>query len=152
MKRVHIHVGVNDMQESLQFYSALFNAAPDVSRDDYAKWMLDDPQLNFVVSQGHAKVGIEHVGIESENDAEFQQMRQRMIDADAIETVNEDETHCCYARSNKTWTTDPQQVVWESFHSFGEVDSYYGERPEFSMPEQLAKSAPLSSQCCGNQA
>ncbi len=150
MKRVHIHVGVNNMQESVQFYSALFNAEPEVSRDDYAKWMLDDPQLNFVVSQGHAKIGIEHVGIQSDSDSEFQEMRQRMLDADVIETVEEKETHCCYARSNKTWTTDPQQVVWESFHSFGEADSYYGERPAFSMPEQIAEKNAGSSPCCDN--
>ncbi len=148
MKRVHIHVGVNNMQESLQFYSALFNADPDVSRDDYAKWMLDDPQLNFVVSQGRAKLGIEHVGIESGNDEEFQQMRQRMRNADSIETVEENETHCCYARSNKTWTTDPQHVVWESFHSYGAADSYYGERPGFSMPEQIRDAGNASTPCC----
>lgn len=150
MKRVHIHVGVNNMQESLQFYSALFNAAPDVSRDDYAKWMLNDPELNFVVSQGHAKVGIEHVGIESDNDTEFQEMRQRMLGSDNIETFEEDETHCCYARSNKTWTTDPQQVVWESFHSYGAADSYYGERPAFSMSEQLNNAEKPSAPCCGS--
>ena len=148
MKRVHIHVGVNNLQESLQFYSALFNADPDVSRDDYAKWMLDDPQLNFVVSQGHAKVGIEHVGIESENDDEFQEMRQRMLTADNIETFEENETHCCYARSNKTWTTDPQQVGWESFHSYGAADSYYGERPTLSISELTASAESASSPCC----
>ncbi|MEM8497399.1 MAG: ArsI/CadI family heavy metal resistance metalloenzyme [Pseudomonadota bacterium] len=149
MKRVHIHVGVNDMQESLQFYSALFNVDPHVCRDDYAKWMLDDPQLNFVISQGHAKLGIEHVGIESENDDEFQQMRERMLSADNIATVEENETHCCYARSNKTWTSDPQKVVWESFHSYGAADSYYGERPAFSIPEQITRAESTSPTCCG---
>jgi len=130
MKRVHMHIGVENLEQSIAFYSALFDATPTVSEGDYAKWMLDDPRLNFAISQGHCKKsGIEHVGIQVESEDELQELRTRMQRADAITSWDEHKTHCCYANSEKTWTSDPQNIVWETFYSMAQAKTY-GERPD----------------------
>lgn len=129
MKRMHIHVGVDDIPTSIAFYSALFGAGPTVSEDDYAKWMLEDPRLNFAISTGHCEAtGVEHVGIQVDTPDELLQMRNRLQNADAVATIEEGETHCCYAKSEKTWAIDPQNVVWETFHSMEQATTY-GKRP-----------------------
>ena len=102
MKRIHIHVGVGDLDQSVRFYSSLFGTDPTVLKSDYAKWMLDDPRVNFAISNGRAGRGIEHLGIQAESDEELAQIRERLAAADAS-TFDEQETTCCYARSNKTW-------------------------------------------------
>lgn len=131
MKRMHMHVGVSDMEQSIAFYSALFGAQPTVSEGDYAKWMLDDPRLNFAISVGHCeKTGVEHVGIQVDTADELAAMRDRLQAAEAVTTIEEGDTHCCYARSEKTWAVDPQDVIWETFHSMAQARTY-GTRPDF---------------------
>tara|TARA_R100001244_G_scaffold6593_31_gene8323 strand:+ start:10800 stop:11255 length:456 start_codon:yes stop_codon:yes gene_type:complete len=143
MKRMHIHVGVADLAASIQFYSTLFDTEPTVTKDDYAKWMLDDPRVNFAISsEKHATRGIEHLGIQAENPDELQQVFSRLRSADAP-VLEEGQTTCCYAKSEKSWIADPDGVVWEAFYTNGEsVD--YGEGPTLS-----AVSANASeSSCC----
>lgn len=123
MKRMHLHVGVDDLDQSIRFYSALFAAAPTVRQADYAKWMLDDPRLNFAISKGHATRGIEHVGIQVENAAELAEVRQRLEAAEGPK-LEEAAASCCYAQSEKTWISDPQGVVWETFLTSGSITDY----------------------------
>jgi extradiol dioxygenase family protein len=120
MKRFHVHVAVENLQDSMRFYSALFGAEPSVAKTDYAKWMLDDPRLNFAISQrGHA-VGINHLGLQVESDSELKLMRTHLETADAG-VVEQTGSACCYAKSDKYWTTDPSGIAWETFHSLGSV-------------------------------
>ena len=146
MKRLHVHVAVEDLAQSIRFYSTLFATEPTVEKSDYAKWMLDDPRVNFAISARGAKVGIEHLGIQAENPDELQQVFSRLRSADAP-VLEEGQTTCCYAKSEKSWIADPDGVVWEAFYTNGEsVD--YGEGPTLS-----AVSANASeSSCCAPSA
>lgn len=128
MKRLHVHVGVDDLANSIRFYSTLFAAEPTVVKDDYAKWMLDDPRVNFAISEGnHAKKGIEHLGIQVESIEELAEVygRLKAVDGPVLE---EGQTTCCYAKSEKSWITDPDGLVWEAFLTNGEA-TVYGESP-----------------------
>lgn len=128
MKRLHVHVGVNDLDRSIGFYSTLFGAEPTVVKGDYAKWMLDDPRVNFAISSGnHASRGIEHLGIQAENEAELSEVYGRLKAADRP-VLEEGATTCCYARSEKSWVSDPDGVIWEAFHTTGEA-TVYGDSP-----------------------
>lgn len=142
MKRMHIHVGVNNLDASIKFYSTLFDALPTVTKDDYAKWMLDDPRVNFAISsENHATKGIEHLGIQAENPDELQAVFTRLRKADAP-LLEEGKTTCCYARSEKSWISDPDGVVWEAFYTDGE-SVVYGEGPNLT-----AVSANASATSC----
>jgi len=142
MKRMHIHVGVNNLDASIKFYSTLFDAEPAVTKDDYAKWMLDDPRVNFAISsENHATKGIEHLGIQAENPDELQAVFTRLREADAP-LLEEGKTTCCYARSEKSWISDPDGVVWEAFYTDGE-SVVYGEGPNLT-----AVSANASATSC----
>jgi len=126
MKRLHVHVAVDDLAQSIRFYSTLFAAEPTVFKDDYAKWMLDDPRVNFAISKlpGRA-AGISHLGIQAEDEAELGEVYERLARAERpiVEAMN---TTCCYARSDKQWIADPQGVQWETFFTHGEA-TVYGE-------------------------
>lgn len=124
MKRLHVHVGVDDLTRSINFYSSLFGTAPSVAKADYAKWMLDDPLVNFAISTGHAAKGIEHVGIQVETRDELASVYARMNAADRP-VLEEGQTTCCYARSEKAWIADPDGVVWEAFLTSGGA-TFYG--------------------------
>lgn len=128
MKRFHVHVAVSNLQDSIRFYSSVFGAAPTVVKDDYAKWMLDEPRLNFAISNQGAKTGIDHLGFQVDSDAELKSMRQNLIAAQAP-ILEENEKACCYARSDKYWITDPQGIAWETFHTLGSVPLYGESRP-----------------------
>lgn len=124
MKRLHVHVGVTDLDRSIAFYSGLFGAAPSVTKDDYAKWMLDDPRVNFAISQkDDASKGVEHLGVQVEDAAELAEVYGRLQAAKGP-VLEEGATTCCYAKSEKSWITDPQGVVWETFLTEGESTSY----------------------------
>lgn len=124
MKRLHVHVGVNDLDRSIAFYSTLFAAAPAVVKPDYAKWMLDDPRVNFAISSGdHAAKGIEHLGIQAESEAELAQVYGQLKAADRP-VLEEGATTCCYAKSEKSWIADPDGIVWEAFFTSGEATVY----------------------------
>ena len=128
MKRLHVHVGVNDLDQSIRFYSTLFGSEPTVTKPDYAKWMLDDPRVNFAISAGnHARKGIEHLGIQVESDDELGEVYGRLKSADRP-VLEEGQTTCCYAKSEKSWITDPDGVVWEAFFTNGEA-TVYGDSP-----------------------
>ena len=147
MKRLHVHVGVTDLAHSIAYYTNLFGSEPTLVRDDYAKWMLDDPRVNFAISHGHAATGIEHLGIQAETPEELAEVTARLNKADAP-LLAEGETTCCYARSEKSWTADPQGVVWEAFHTMAEARTY-GSSP---MLDTLAAMAPATGAsgggCC----
>lgn len=116
MKRFHIHIAVDNMQENIRFYSALFGVAPSVSKQDYAKWMLDDPLINFAISATGAKPGLDHLGIQVDSDDALQVVNQHLTQA-GLSTIEQQNAQCCYASSNKYWTVDPQGIAWEAFHS-----------------------------------
>jgi hypothetical protein len=123
MKRFHVHVNVDQLDHSIRFYTTLFGAAPTVLRPDYAKWMLDDPRLNFAISQRGRHAGVDHLGMQAEDDAELAAIGTRLQAADVV-ALTEKGTTCCYARSDKFWAEDPQGVRWETFHTHGEATTY----------------------------
>jgi hypothetical protein len=123
VKRLHVHVAVHDLQQSIRFYSALFAAEPVVKKDDYAKWMLDDPRVNFAISNRSSKAGIDHLGIQAENAGELEDLGSRLAQAD-VSTTSQKGASCCYAKSDKYWTIDPQGIAWESFHTLDTVPVY----------------------------
>ena len=123
MKRLHVHVAVDDLDRSVAFYANLFAAAPTVLKPDYAKWMLDDPTVNFAISARGGKAGVEHLGIQVEDARELAEVYARLDQADAP-VVAEGATTCCYAKSEKSWITDPQGVVWETFLTQGDATTY----------------------------
>ena len=128
MKRMHVHVGVNDLDQSIRFYSTLFGSEPTVTKPDYAKWMLEDPRVNFAISAGNqARKGIEHLGIQVESSDELGEVYGRLKSADRP-VLEEGQTTCCYAKSEKSWITDPDGVVWEAFFTNGEA-TVYGDSP-----------------------
>src|ERR1044071_5073976 len=123
MKRFHVHVAVHDLKQSIRFYSALFGAQPSVEKPDYAKWMLDDPRVNFAISTRGNKAGLDHLGIQAENGVELEEVGSRLAQAD-VSTMPQTGASCCYAKSDKYWTIDPQGVAWESFHTLDAVPMY----------------------------
>jgi len=130
MKRLHVHVAVNDLKSSIRFYSALFAAQPAVLKEDYAKWMLDDPRVNFAISQGATKAGLDHLGIQAEDAGELEDLGFRLAQADVAVKAQKGAS-CCYAKSDKYWTLDPQGIAWESFHTLDSVPTYGADaRPE----------------------
>ena len=143
MKRLHVHVGVEDLDRSVAFYSTLFGAEPTVTKGDYAKWMLDDPRVNFAISSGdHAAKGIEHLGIQVETSDELATVYGRLKAADRP-LLDEGATTCCYAQSEKSWTSDPDGVVWEAFLTNGEA-TVYGDSPALTALSTNAAAAA----CC----
>ena len=132
MKRLHVHVGVENLDRSIGFYSTLFGAAPSVVKDDYAKWMLDDPRVNFAISSDHhAAKGIEHLGIQVEDGDELAEVYGRLKAADRP-VREEGATTCCYAKSEKSWIADPDGIVWEAFLTSGDA-TVYGDNPALSV-------------------
>jgi catechol 2,3-dioxygenase-like lactoylglutathione lyase family enzyme len=123
MKRFHVHVAVHDLKQSVRFYSALFGVEPTVEKPDYAKWMLEDPRVNFAISTGASKPGVDHLGIQAESGSELEELGSRLAQADVAVTPQKGAS-CCYAKSDKYWTIDPQGVAWESFHTLDSVPVY----------------------------
>ncbi len=137
MKRFHVHLHVDDLATSIGFYSRLFAAEPARREGDYAKWMLDDPPVNFAISTRGAQPGIDHLGIQTDDAAELAALKARAEAAD-MALLDEGETTCCYARSEKHWITDPQGIAWEHFHTLGNI-------PVFN---EAASAAGTKSACC----
>lgn len=147
MKRLHVHVGVENLERSVSFYSTLFGASPTVIKPDYAKWMLDDPRVNFAISSDrHASRGIEHLGIQVEGPDELADVYARLKQADAP-LLEEGETTCCYARSEKSWISDPDGVVWETFLTSGDA-TVYGVSPDL---DRLTSENAAAGACCAPQ-
>ncbi len=120
MKRFHVHVHVDDLAKSVAFYSKLFASEPALREADYAKWMLDDPRVNFAISTRGTKPGLDHLGFQVDDASELAQLKERAESAD-MALLDEGATTCCYARSEKHWVTDPQGIAWEHFHTLGNI-------------------------------
>ena len=127
MKRLHVHVAVDDLAASVQFYSTMFAAEPTVLKVDYAKWMLEDPRVNFAISARGAPSGLNHLGVQVESVEELGQMNERLkkLDADVVEEMG---TACCYAKSDKYWATDPTGIAWETYHTLDSVPVFGGQQ------------------------
>ena len=154
MKRFHVHVSVESLSESIRFYSAFFNQTPTIEKVDYAKWMLDDPRINFAISKRGAEPGVDHLGIQVETNDELQEVNQRLAAAE-LPVAEQTDTTCCYAKSDKYWTVDPQNVAWEAFHTL-ENAPVYGSNPQ---PTQTGSACcaptgqiqfvnPIAKACC----
>lgn len=124
MQRIHVMLRVRSLEESLRFYTELFGTEPTVKKDDYAKWMIDDPRVNFSIGEKSEDLGIEHLGIQADTPEELAELRQQIGRAGGT-VENEGETTCCYASSDKTWVVDAQGVAWEAFYTHDEAETYY---------------------------
>lgn len=124
MTRLHIHISVENLDRSTKFYSALFGAEPVKQKSDYAKWELDDPRVNFAISARGVAPGVDHLGIQAEGETEMDVLRERIKQAD-MQTFDEGETTCCYARSDKTWVQDPGGIAWETYRTMEDAEFYH---------------------------
>jgi catechol 2,3-dioxygenase-like lactoylglutathione lyase family enzyme len=123
MKRFHVHVVVDDLDASIRFYSTVFGASPTVVKPDYAKWMVNEPRVNFAISKRGGAAGIDHLGIQVDSDEELAALREQVTGAN-IAAQDQPNAECCYARSDKYWTTDPQGIAWETFHTLDAIPVY----------------------------
>ena len=126
MKRFHVHLGVEHLEQSILFYSRLFGAEPTVRKPDYAKWMVDDPRLNFAISSRSGRAGVNHLGLQADNAEELAGIRSNFAAADQDSLQDEPGANCCYAHGDKHWVTDPQGIAWEGYHTLREI-RYFGE-------------------------
>lgn len=160
MKRFHIHLSVEDLDRNIEFYSTLFGCDPTVRHEDYAKWMLDDPRVNFAISNRGNRFGLDHLGVQAEDDQELQGIKQR-LDATQRPVETQQQAACCYMRSDKYWITDPQGIAWESFHSLSEIPTFNdqnaqsdGENPFVCCPPETTTAccAPEpATTCCSDE-
>ncbi len=151
MRRFHVHVSVPELTESIRFYTQLFGADPAVQKSDYAKWMLDDPRINFAISTHRQPLGVNHLGFQVDTDEELRGLHAQLQAADD-RMIQEDEQPCCYARSDKYWVTDPTGIAWETFRTLSSIPVYGEDTPVFGhgdsvvpVPAELAKQ---KAQCC----
>lgn len=148
MKRFHVHLAVSNLEASIRFYNALFAAEPDVIKEDYAKWMLEDPSVNFAISQRSASHGLDHLGFQVDSDAELAQINDR-LEAAELPSIEESGTACCYSRSNKYWSVDPQGIAWEGFHSLSEIPTFNeAEKPGEGESACCVPEMPKQQNCC----
>lgn len=142
MKRFHVHVAVDNLDANVRFYSIVFGQPPAVVKNDYAKWMLDDPRINFAISSRGLEAGVDHLGLQVDSDEELAVLREQIGRAD-IEARDQPEAACCYANSKKYWITDPQGIAWETYHTLGSI-------PTFGADSKRAEKAgsPVASACC----
>jgi lactoylglutathione lyase len=146
MKRFHVHLHVDDLAKSIGFYSRLFAAEPTRTEADYAKWMLEDPRINFAISTRGSKPGIDHLGFQTDDAEELAALKARAEAAD-MALLDEGSTSCCYARSDKHWVTDPQGIAWEHFHTLGNIP-VFSEGPKSEGDKAEGPRADASSACC----
>ena len=153
MKRFHVHLGVEDLSASVRFYSSLFGAEPSVLKTDYAKWMVDEPRINFAISTNEQHQGVSHLGLQADSADELAEIQRRFATADP-RIEDEPDVACCYARSDKHWATDPQGIRWEGFHSRGLLENE-AEAPVLEPTPPTAccgpktASAARATKCCG---
>jgi catechol 2,3-dioxygenase-like lactoylglutathione lyase family enzyme len=147
MKRVHVHVSVKDLAASIRFYQTLFGTEPVVTKADYAKWMLEDPRLNFAISTHRQPVGVNHLGFQVDTAEELRDMRTQLETADA-RMVAESEQPCCYAKSDKYWVTDPSGIAWETFHTLGSIPVYGEDTVVFNHGTSVVPVETPAAGCC----
>jgi predicted lactoylglutathione lyase len=142
MKRFHVNVTVADLAKSIDFYETLFGEPPSVTKDDYAKWMLEDPRVNFSISESARSQGVNHIGLQADTMEELGSIQERLHNA-GKQTFEQPDAECCYARSSKTWVRDPDDVAWETFVTHKEITHYGGDR----VPDG-ATATVEKSRCC----
>jgi len=147
MKRFHVNVAVGDLERSVQFYETLFGVGPVMVKPDYAKWMLDDPRVNFSLSASPRNRGINHIGLQADTTDELGEIRRR-LDCAGAQTLEQAEAECCYAKSTKTWVRDPDGVSWETFVTFGEITDYGDDREPLPASTDACCSTPADAGCC----
>jgi catechol 2,3-dioxygenase-like lactoylglutathione lyase family enzyme len=160
MRRFHVHVSVDELEANIRFYSSVFGQEPTVRKDDYAKWMVDDPRINFAVSKRGHQAGVNHLGIQVDSDEELAELRSRVASAD-VALLDQTNASCCYTKSNKYWVTDPQGVAWETYRTLDSIPTF-GEdtraktevvagATSVPAPRKLDQSAvkPQANACCG---
>ncbi len=158
MKRLHVHISIEDLAASVEFYSPLFGTAPSVLKDDYAKWSLEDPRVNFAISKRARAAGLDHLGIQVDEAEELEEVAGRLA-ASGAKLLEQKDAACCYARSDKAWVNDPQGIAWETFHSLGEI-TVYGKDTRSTKesaccetvscgPAPAETAADKDSACCG---
>ena len=152
MKRMHVNLSVKDLNASIDFYNSLFASEPAVIKADYAKWMLDDPRINFAITTRGEQKGIDHLGIQVENDSELDEVYGRLKDAGAP-VIEEGATTCCYAESEKSWIFDPEGIAWETFLTRGESPIYGNDLVKHGNPDSTRGTptqvaAKPGSSCC----
>ena len=145
MRRFHVHIAVDDLEKNVRFYSSLFNMEPTRIKDDYVQWILDDPRVNFAISERGRKKGLDHLGFQVDSDEELRALAEQMRTSD-LPLETQEGTSCCYAQSDKHWTVDPQGIAWETFHTLRDAESFLGN----DAPQPTAGSccAPSSGGCC----
>ena len=143
MKRFHVHLAVENLAKSTLFYSNLFGQQPTVEKQDYVKWLLDDPMINFAISNRGDNNGLNHFGFQADNDSELDTLRQRAEAAAGEDILDEGETTCCYANSKKHWITDPSGIAWEHYHTMGEAQTYHA-----ILPDSTTKTDAAEQTCC----
>ena len=141
MKRFHVNVSVSDLDQSIEFYRTLFGEEPAIRRDDYAKWMLDDPRVNFAIAESSKSKGVNHVGVQADTLEELGDIQARLKKA-GERTFDQPQAECCYAQSSKSWVRDPDDVAWETFVTFGQTTHYGSD----TAPGEL--DGDLKSRCC----
>lgn len=148
MSRLHLHIAVDDIQKNIEFYSALFGASPTKVEIDYAKWQLDDPKVNFAISNRSKSTGVDHVGIQTESTEELEAIEQRLTDA-GIKGVQQEASTCCYSESEKYWAMDPQDIPWETFHTLNSAQVFKLDDDNASDDSNNSCCAPsIPSSCC----
>ncbi|MDP3267809.1 MAG: ArsI/CadI family heavy metal resistance metalloenzyme [Legionella sp.] len=156
MKRFHIHIGVDNLADSIRFYNALFGADPVKVKSDYAKWMLEDPRINFAISTRAGKHGVEHLGIQVDDTTELEALRNQFSQAN-ISTHSDGETTCCYAKSEKSWVSDPTGIAWEAYHTMEDAQFFSGDKttenscgmPKKSTSNSCSDTQSNATGCCG---
>lgn len=150
MKHFHVHVAVQDLAASTQFYSTLFGAPPTVQKHDYAKWMLEDPRINFAISERDGAGGLNHLGFQADSDEELQGIHANLQKA-GTEILAEQGANCCYAKSDKYWVKDPTGIPWESFRTLDSIP-YYGEHSHKGQAGAAANEGAADGVACGGTA
>lgn len=144
MKRMHVHIRVADLAHNISFYSALFNAEPTVLKNDYAKWMLEDPRINFAISSRSNETGLDHLGFQVDSAEELNEINSRLAKAELpIET--EEGAACCYAKSNKHWTVDPQGIAWESYQTLDTIPTFNEKEEQQGIAAACCTPAPVAA-------
>ena len=146
MKRFHLHVSVKNLDESIQFYSTLFAERPAVQQSDYAKWMLEDPRINFAISTHRQPIGVNHLGFQVDSSEELRGLHAQLQAADA-RLIQENDQPCCYAKADKYWVTDPTGIAWETFHTLSSIP-VYGEDTKVFDHGASSMPAATKSRCC----
>ena len=147
MKRLHVHVGVADLDQSIRFYSTLFGAEPTVTKPDYAKWMLEDPRVNFAISHRPGAAKLDHLGIQADSTDELNEIAERLKSAEQA-VFEQKDASCCYAKSDKAWVADPTGISWETFHTSGAITTYGEDRAQTATNVAVEAAEPAASACC----